>query len=137
MTRILIVDDEPALLSMLKVNLEIDGYDTFLASDGQTALKRIQSEEPDIVLLDIMMPVLDGWGVLEKLQSMPLKKQPKVIIMTAKGDRDIAKGLELGASAYVSKPFDDERLLDTIRDVMSLSHKELAARRRAQLENLG
>jgi DNA-binding response OmpR family regulator len=137
MIRILVVDDEPALLQMLKINLEIDGFDTFLASDGETALKRIQSEEPDVVLLDIMMPVLDGWGVLEKLAEMPLRKQPKVIIMTAKGDRDLAKGLELGASAYVSKPFDDVVLLDTIREVMALSHKELAARRRAQLENLG
>ena len=137
MTKVLIVDDEPALLQVLKVNLELDGYETYLASDGQTALKRIQSEEPDVVLLDLMMPVMDGWGVLSNLQEMKLRKPPRVVIMTAKGDRDLERGLEMGASAYVTKPFENEDLLDTVREVMSLSRQQLAARNRAQLEEHG
>jgi DNA-binding response OmpR family regulator len=136
-TRVLIVDDEPALLQMLKVNLELDGLETYLASDGATALKRIAAEEPDVVLLDLMMPVMDGWGVLSELQEMKLRKHPKVIIMTAKGHRDLEKGLRMGASAYVSKPFDTDDLLRTIREVMSLSQEQLAARKRAQLEEHG
>jgi DNA-binding response OmpR family regulator len=134
MTKVLVVDDEPALLQMLKVNLEIDGFDTYLASDGETALKRIVAEEPDVVLLDLMMPVLDGWGVLSELREMTLRKHPKVIIMTAKGKRDLKKGLDMGASAYVTKPFETDDLLSTVREVMSLSDEQLAARRRAQLE---
>jgi DNA-binding response OmpR family regulator len=136
-TKVLIIDDEPALLQMLKVNLELDGYETYLASDGDTGLKRIQAEEPDVVLLDLMMPVLDGWGVLTKLREMKLRKHPKVIIMTAKGQRDLEKGLEMGASAYLTKPFDAERLFELIREVMSLSDEQLAARKRAQLEERG
>src|SRR5919106_3471093 len=134
MTKVLIVDDEPALLQMLKVNLELDGFETYLASDGATGLKRIEAEEPDVVLLDLMMPVLDGWGVLTKLREMKLRKQPKVIIMTAKGQRDLEKGLEMGATAYLTKPLDTERLFETVREVMSLSDEQLAARKRAQLE---
>ena len=137
MTKVLIVDDEPALLQMLKVNLELDGLETYLASDGATAMKRIKAEEPDIVLLDLMMPVMDGWGVLNELKTTNLRKQPKVIIMTAKGERDLEKGLEMGAAAYVSKPFDTEELLKTVREVMSLSDEQLEARKRAQLEEQG
>lgn len=118
MTRVLIVDDEPDVLKMLKMVLELEGYETLLASDGQTALRRIELEEPDLVLLDIMMPVLDGWGVLEKLQKASLRKLPKVIILTAKGERSMERAMELGASRYLSKPFETEDLLASVRDVL-------------------
>ncbi|MFN8105591.1 MAG: response regulator [Acidimicrobiia bacterium] len=111
--RILIVDDEPDILLMLRVNLEAEGYSTLLASDGETALRRIAEERPDVVLLDVMMPVVDGWGVLERLGTM--NPRPRVILLTAKSsDRDLGKARELGADEYVTKPFDPDLLLRKI-----------------------
>lgn len=114
--RILIVDDEPDILLMLRVNLEAEGYSTLLAGDGETALRRIVEERPDVVLLDVMMPVVDGWGVLERLGTMD--PRPRVILLTAKSsDRDLSKARELGADEYVTKPFDPDLLLRKIDSV--------------------
>lgn len=119
MARILIVDDEPGILKMLKVNLEMEGHDVMLAADGYTALRRIEAESPDLVLLDIMMPVIDGWEVLRNLKAQKLRSGPKVIVMTAKtGDTNQSKGLALGAEEYVKKPFDVEQLLSVIDEVL-------------------
>lgn len=135
MARILVVDDEPSLLQMLKVNLELEGHEAFLAGDGQTALKRIEAEIPDLVLLDIMMPVFDGWEVLRRIGQMRFRRRPRVVVMTAKaGTRDYVKGLELGAHGYVTKPFDLEDFLETVREVLSLSEDELETRRLKLLE---
>lgn len=131
MAKILVVDDEPAILQMLKMNLEIEGYETILAGDGETAIKRIEFEQPDIVLLDIMMPALDGWQVLQRLQEMSLGKPPKVLVVTAKaGERDISKAFELGAVDYVAKPFDVEDLLERVKDVLARTEIETEERRR-------
>lgn len=131
MAKILVVDDEPAILQMLKMNLEIEGYETILAGDGETAIKRIEFEQPDIVLLDIMMPALDGWQVLQRLQEMSLGKPPKVLVVTAKaGERDISKAFELGAVDYVAKPFDVEDLLERVRKVLARTEIETEERRR-------
>jgi DNA-binding response OmpR family regulator len=114
--RVLIVDDEPDILLMLRVNLEAEGYETLLAGDGETALRRIVEEKPDVVLLDVMMPVLDGWGVLERLG--PPESRPRVIVLTAKSsDRDLSRAWELGADEYVTKPFDPDLLLQAIETV--------------------
>lgn len=135
MAKVLITDDEPSMLRVLQVNLEIEGYETFLAGDGETALKRIEAESPDLVLLDIMMPVMDGWTVLKNLARMPLKSRPRVIIMTAKsGERDMAHGIELGADDYVVKPFEVDDLLEAVADVLSRTDEEAEARRRAFIE---
>ena len=134
MSRVLVVDDEPSLLQVLKMNLELEGHEAFLASDGGTALKRIVAEEPDLVLLDIMMPVMDGWDVLRNLSEMPLKKKPRVIVMTAKGMRDMSKGLELGAHAYISKPFDTEELLELVENLLQTPMDELEKIRTSHTE---
>ena len=73
----LIVDDEPDILLMLRINLEADGHETFLAADGERALERVDADAPDIVLLDVMMPVMDGWGVLETLTKRAGQGQPR------------------------------------------------------------
>src|SRR3954447_25191239 len=102
MPRVLIVDDEPDILLMLRVNLEADGYQTALAADGETALRRIGEEQFDMVLLDVMMPVMDGWGVLENLQHN--EQAPMVIVLSAKSaPRDIARAIDLGATDYMTK----------------------------------
>lgn len=98
----------------------MEGHQTLLASDGETALKRIESDQPDVVLLDVMMPVFDGWEVLRRLSQLDPTKRPKVIVMTAKsGDRDFEQGIELGADRYVTKPFEMEELMAVIQEVIS------------------
>ena len=134
--RVLVVDDEPSLLQLLRVTLESEGHDVLLASDGETAVRRIVAERPDIVLLDVMMPVLDGWGVLQEVKS--LEAPPRVVCLTAKaGRRDQLKGWQLGTDEYVTKPFNTERLLELVQEVVARSAEEQEARRREALAALG
>src|SRR5437660_10893545 len=103
--KVLIVDDEPDVLLLLRIELEAEGYETLLAADGETAIRRILEERPDVVLLDVMMPVVDGWGVLKRLGEHG--SDARVIVLSAKASAaDVAHALELGALEYVPKPFD-------------------------------
>ncbi len=121
MARILVVDDEPSILQVLKMNLDLEGYTTSLAGDGETALKRIEMEHPDLVVLDIMMPVLDGWEVLRRIREMPLARQPRVVVLTARaGDQHVEKGLDLGADQYLTKPFDIDELLRVVSETLEV-----------------
>ena len=114
---VLIVDDEPDILLMLRVVLEAEGYVTALAGDGETALRRIDEERPEAVLLDVMMPVLDGWGVLDGLRGR--EDRPKVIVLSAKsGVQDRARALDLGADGYVTKPFDPDEVISTLESIL-------------------
>jgi two-component system, OmpR family, response regulator RegX3 len=116
--KVLIVDDEPDVLLTLRMILESEGFDPSLAADGETALRRIDDESPDLVVLDIMMPVLDGWFVLAELAGRA--KKPKVIVCSAKSaDVDKARARDLGADAYVVKPWDPTALVQTMRDVLA------------------
>lgn len=138
--RVLIVDDEPDILLMLRVNLEAEGYQTALAADGETALRRISEERPDVVLLDVMMPVIDGWGVLETLgrQGRLDNAECRVIVVSAKSsERDLVRALELGALDYVQKPFDPDHLIATIGRVLASSPQELEAQRLKVLSRTG
>ena len=133
--KVLIVDDEPDVLLFLRIDLEAEGYETFLAADGDTALRRIREERPDVVLLDVMMPVIDGWGVLRKLSEMG--NPTRVVVLSAKAaDHDAAKALELGALEYVTKPFDPIALLLTINHVLVSSAADLEAGRQRRLQQL-
>jgi two-component system alkaline phosphatase synthesis response regulator PhoP len=133
--RVLIVDDEPDVLLLLRIELEAEGYETLLAADGETAIRRIIEERPDIVLLDVMMPVVDGWGVLQRLADQGLTT--RVIVLSAKAsDGDVAHALELGAQEYVTKPFEPAALLLTVAHVLQSSPADLDAGRRRRLERL-
>jgi len=133
--RVLIVDDEPDVLLLLRIELEAEGYETLLAADGDTALRRILEEHPDIVLLDVMMPVVDGWGVLQRLADQGATT--RVIVLSAKAtDSDVAHALELGADEYVIKPFEPAALLTTVAHVLQSSPSDLEAGRRRRLERL-
>ena len=126
--KVLIVDDEPDILLMLRVNLEAEGYQTALAADGETALRRIAEERPDLILLDVMMPVMDGWGVLEALADDVFVH--RVIVVSAKSsERDITRALALGASAYLTKPFDPDELIEAVGRVLSSTPAQLEAQR--------
>jgi DNA-binding response OmpR family regulator len=128
MSRVLIVDDEPDILLLLRVALEARGHETALAADGDSAVRRVSKEAFDVMLLDLMMPVLDGWGVLDALQSMP--SHPRVIVVSARTTRpDIARAVDLGADDYIVKPFSLPELVERVGEVVAWSAEEVEANR--------
>jgi DNA-binding response OmpR family regulator len=134
--RILAVDDDPDLLLLIRSALQGEGHQTLVASNGRAALDLIGEQEPDVVLLDLMMPVLDGWGVLRSLADLPAR--PRVIVLSAKtAEEDIARAFELGAAEYVVKPFDPARLLGTVREVLDLTDEEIHVRREEAISSFG
>lgn len=118
MARVLIVDDEPDILLMLRVSLEASGYEAGLAADGDVALQRVRAEPFDLILLDVMMPVLDGWGVLEALQREG-RKIPVIVLSAKSAGRDVDRALALGAAEYITKPFEIDALMDRIGAVLA------------------
>ena len=117
-SRVLVVDDEPQVVWMLQFTLEAEGYQTLAAADGRAALDEVREHHPSVVLLDIMMPVMDGWAFLEELQMIPATERPRVIVVSARSSlRDRAKAAELGADAFVAKPFSVDDLLVVLQDV--------------------
>ena len=116
--RVLIVDDEPDVLLTLRMIFESEGFDASLAADGETALRRIDDEQHDLVVLDIMMPVLDGWFVLAELAGRA--QRPRVVVCSAKSsDVDRIRARELGADEYVTKPFEPDDLVNVVRSVLA------------------
>src|SRR5262249_18544114 len=111
--RVLIVEDDPDLLVVLRVNLTAIGVQPILAGDGRTAISRIEAERPDAVVLDVMLPGIDGWSVLEDLHAMG-DPVPIVVCSAKKDVQDMERARELGASGYVVKPFDIDRLIDAV-----------------------
>jgi len=113
--KVLVVDDEPQVVWVLQFSLEAEGYSTVAATDGAEALERIGEHHPNVMLLDIMMPEMDGWAVLEKLVSIAPEQRPKVIVVSALSSlKDRAKAAELGADAFVPKPFNVDELLEVL-----------------------
>jgi adenylate cyclase len=122
--RILAVDDTPANLEILRVRLESQNYEVFTAADGEEALARAAELDPDLILLDIMLPKLDGIAVVKRLKQDPARRFVPVILVTAKADtRDVVAGLEAGGDDYLTKPFDHSALLARVRS--QLRAKEL------------
>ena len=113
MARILVVDDEPDILLLHRLNLEAAGHEVLLAADGMKALERVAVDRPDCVVLDVMMPVLDGWGVLEALQGRA--DAPPVLVVSAKSAAgDVEHAVAMGAKGFLSKPFNAQLLLDQV-----------------------
>src|SRR5262249_33272517 len=120
--RALIVEDDPDLLVVLRVNLTAMGVDPILAGDGRTAISRIQAERPDAVVLDVMLPGIDGWSVLEDLHA--LGDPVPIVVCSAKKDTDdMERARALGASGYVVKPFDIDRLVDAVMEAVGRSRR--------------
>ena len=112
---ILVVDDDPVIQKLLSVNFEMEGYRVITASDGIEGLERIRDDAPDLVLLDVMMPRMDGLAVARQLKSDPATKKIPVLLLSAKAQSsDIHGGLDAGADDYVTKPFDPLELLDKV-----------------------
>ena len=117
--KILIVDDELSILVPLKFLLEKNDYSVDLAQSGRDALDRIAQSKPDLILLDIMLPDLDGYEIYQMIRQNPEWDDIKVIYLSAKNrDVDIAKGLNLGADAYVTKPFSNADLVEKVRKLV-------------------
>jgi two-component system OmpR family response regulator len=116
-TLIMIVDDEMGVRELLIDAMSLSGYDTIEAKDGMTALTLLRHQSPDLLIIDINMPVMDGYDLLERLRSTD--NQTPVIMLTARGDRaDIARGLRLGADDYVTKPFGLEELTLRVQAIL-------------------
>lgn len=114
--RILVVDDDVNICELLRLYLEKDGYQTFVANDGEQALKLAELHNPDLILLDIMLPVLDGWQVCREIRKT---SNVPIIMLTAKGETfDKVLGLELGADDYVTKPFDTKEVVARMKAVL-------------------
>jgi DNA-binding response OmpR family regulator len=113
--KILIVDDEPNILLSLEYLMKREGYEVFLARDGQEALDVMRRERPRLVLLDVMMPKKSGFEVCQELRADDALRDTLVLMLTAKGrETDVAKGLGVGANAYVTKPFSTRELVDKV-----------------------
>jgi CheY-like chemotaxis protein len=112
---VLVVDDEPQVVWVLRFSLEAEGYTTFTANNGLKALEEIAEHHPKLMLLDIMMPTMDGWTVLEEMMKLPVEERPRVVVVSALSSlRDRAKAAELGADAYVPKPFNVDDLIEVL-----------------------
>lgn len=117
--RVLIADDEPNIVLSLEFLMEQSGYEVRVARNGEEALAAIETFQPDLVLLDVMMPRKSGYEVLQAIRTDPARRGTRVIMLTAKGrDVDVEKGLGLGADAYVTKPFATRELVARVKAML-------------------
>ncbi len=135
--RILVVDDEEDILELIKYNLAREGYLTDTAKTGESALEKARSVKPDIIILDLMLPGIDGLEVCRQLKSDGRTVMIPIIMVTAKGeDADIVTGLELGADDYVTKPFSPRILLARIKAVIRRSRNKIPDERVIRISDL-
>ena len=119
--KVLIADDEPNIVTALEFLLQRAGYEVLVARDGEEALKIVESVRPDLVLLDIMMPVRSGYEVCKRIRERPEWSHIKVVMLSAKGrDAEVNKGMAMGADLYVTKPFSTRELMEQIKGLLAL-----------------
>jgi DNA-binding response OmpR family regulator len=117
--RVLVIDDEAPIRLLCRVNLEAEGMSVSEAGDGPGGLELARSEQPEVILLDVMMPGLDGWRVAERLLEDPVTRDIPIVFLTARADiRDRAHGIDLGGLDYVTKPFNPVELASLVRSVV-------------------
>lgn len=118
MKKIIIADDEHKILMSLEYSFKKNGYDVYIARDGTEVLDFLKTMTPDVILLDIMMPNLDGYSTLEIIKQDERLKDTKVLFLSAKNNpKDIEKGIQMGADAYVTKPYSIKKLIQQIEEM--------------------
>ena len=137
-TRVLVIDDEAPIRLLCRVNLEAEGMEVLEAADGPSGLETARAETPDVILLDVMMPGLDGWRVAEELLDDDRTAGIPIIFLTARAElRDRARGIDLGGVDYVTKPFNPVELAPLVRDLLArVAAGERDALRREKLNEL-
>ena len=125
MTRkILIADDEPNIVTALESLLQRNGYEVHIARNGEDALQLVGAHQPDLVLLDVMMPVRSGYEVCQRMRERDDWRHIKIIMLTAKGrDVEMSKGLSIGADLYITKPFSTQELVAKINGLLGVGAK--------------
>ncbi|KIX20194.1 transcriptional regulator [Flavobacterium sp. 316] len=119
MKKILIVDDEPNIIMSLEYTFKKNNFEVFIARDGQEALDILKNQIPDVIILDVMMPNVDGYATLEEINNDKKLDNCKVIFLSAKNkESDIQRGIDLGASAYMTKPFSLKKLVDKVKELL-------------------
>jgi DNA-binding response OmpR family regulator len=119
-TRVLVIDDEAPIRLLCRVNLEAEGMQVLEAADGPTGLETARAEIPDVILLDVMMPGLDGWRVAEELLDDERTQGIPIVFLTARAElRDRARGIDLGGVDYVTKPFNPVELAPLVRSLLT------------------
>ncbi len=119
MKKILIVDDEPNIVMALEYTFKKNNFEVFIARDGKEALDILEKQLPDIIILDVMMPMVDGFATLEQIKKDARLDHCKVVFLSAKNkEKDIEKGLGLGANLYVTKPFSTKKLVDQVNELI-------------------
>jgi DNA-binding response OmpR family regulator len=138
MTTVLVIDDEAPIRLLCRVNLEAEGMAVLEAADGPSGLDVAKSNRPDLILLDVMMPGLDGWRVAEQLLDDPTTSTIPIIFLTARAEfRDRARGLDIGGIDYVTKPFNPVELAPLVRDLLErIERGERDDLRREKLSDL-
>ena len=141
MTRVLVIDDEAPIRLLCRVNLEAESMDVSEAGDGPTGLAIARADQPDVILLDVMMPGLDGWQVAEMLLDDPATRDIPIVFLAARADlRDRARGIDVGGLDYVTKPFNPIGLAGLVRGVLGAvergEREQLRSDKVAQLREL-
>ena len=117
--KIVLAEDEPQIARLTKFKLEKEGYEVIWEDNGSSAIESVKTNKPDLILLDVMMPVMDGYQVLKKLKEDEELKNIPVIMLTAKGqERDVLKGFDLGSDDYIIKPFRPAELASRIKKIL-------------------
>ncbi len=139
--KVLVIDDEAPIRLLCRVNLEAEGMDVVEAPDGRSGLELAHSDAPDAILLDVMMPGLDGWAVAEALLKEEETREIPIVFLTARADlRDRARGMDLGGLDYVTKPFNPVELAALVREVVDAvergDREQVRAEKIAELREL-
>ena len=117
--RVLVADDEPSIVTALEFLLSREGYEVQVARNGEEALRLVEHAPPDLVLLDVMMPLKSGHEVCQRIRSRPEWRGVKIVMLTAKGgDAEVSRGIDVGADLYVTKPFSTRELMERIRSLL-------------------
>jgi DNA-binding response OmpR family regulator len=137
MARVLIVDDDAPIRTLMKVVLTHEGHDVVQAAGAREGLAAIEEQLPDVVLLDLLMPEMDGWLFLDELRSRGLRNRTRVVIVSAFGDAPtVERGRAAGALGHITKPFEIEALVAAVRSALEQEPQEMA-HRRERVEELG